>query len=90
MSIITLSTAETNILMRTALTLFQHPAYPISTGKTQLLFESGSQYSYITQKLFEQLNLQDVSEEQVSLYTFGLYQPRTINVKLLSLGIFFR
>ena len=90
MSIITLSTAETKILMRTAVTLFQHPDYPNPTVKTRMLFDSGSQYSYITQKLFEQLNLPVASEEQVSLYTFGVSEPRTLRVKLVKLRIFFK
>ena len=90
MSIIRVSTAETKILMRTAVTLFQHTDYPNPTVKTRMLFDSGSQYSYITPKLFEQLDLPVVSEELVSLYTFGVSQPRTLLVKVVKLRIFFK
>ena len=65
------------VLMQTAKTDVKHPDTTESQN-IRLLFDSGSQRTYITEHLAEQLKLKRDGHEQIKLATFGTNTPKTI------------
>ena len=65
------------VLMQTAKTEIRYPLDKI--GKpSRVLFDSGSQRTYISESLAKQLNLKGEKEEQLKLVTFGCENPKVI------------
>jgi hypothetical protein len=57
------------------------------TAKTRLLFDSGSQRSYITAKLASTLQLKQTSTVSLSLSTFGSTKPKQVESAVVPLRI---
>lgn len=51
------------------------------TTKIQLIFDSGNQWSYITEQIAAKLILPFESIEKLSVITFGTDKPKTKTVK---------
>ncbi|MCG8033321.1 MAG: DUF1759 domain-containing protein, partial [Candidatus Thiodiazotropha taylori] len=72
------------VLMQTATCKIENPANSKSET-VRLILDSGSQRTYITEKLAEQLQLNKESEEEIKIVTFGSEQPKTIKTKRTTL-----
>ncbi|XP_045772950.1 uncharacterized protein LOC123872613 [Maniola jurtina] len=55
--------------------------------RCRILFDSGSQRSYITQKIAKKLNLSIEKDENLSVYTFGSRSPREFNSPVVQLEL---
>ena len=66
------------VLMQTAKTEVRNPHNDRSVT-VRLMLDSGSQRTYITENLAEQLNLKKTSEQEIKLVTFGSETPKVIN-----------
>lgn len=65
------------VLMQTATTMVKNPQRDLSVS-VHLILDSGSQRSYITEKLAKGLNLTLDSTENLSVITFGSDKPKKI------------
>ena len=65
------------VLMQTAKTEVKNPL-TANSDVIRILLDSGSQRTYITEKLAEQLQLSKDKEEEIKLVTFGSEKPKTI------------
>ena len=75
--------------MKTALATVEHPGDERKSVQTRALFDTGSQFSYITEKLRARLALPLCREEQVSLYAFGEREPKPQRIGLVRLRVIF-
>ena len=66
------------VLMQTAKTEVRNPHNDRSMT-VRLMLDSGSQRTYITENLAEQLNLKKTNEQEIKLVTFGSETPKVIN-----------
>ncbi|XP_045782904.1 uncharacterized protein LOC123879305 [Maniola jurtina] len=55
--------------------------------RCRILFDSGSQRSYITQNIAKKLNLSIEKDENLSVYTFGSRSPREFNSPVVQLEL---
>ena len=65
------------VLMQTAKAEIKNPL-STKNNVVRILLDSGSQRTYITEKLAEQLQLSKDKEEEINLVTFGNDKPKTI------------
>ena len=63
------------VLMQTAKIEVKNPIEPVEQT-TRLMFDSGSQRSYISQDLASKLKLKPEKEEQITVVTFGSDKPK--------------
>ena len=59
------------VLLQTAIAKVYNPNNPSSTLKVQLILDSGSQHSYLTEQVKNTLGLQRVKHQELSILTFG-------------------
>ena len=65
--------SQDSVLPQTALALIQNGSTTASNGiKARLIFDSGSQKSYVTQRVRDQLSLPTISKESLLIKTFGI------------------
>jgi hypothetical protein len=81
-----LLTMNEMVLMQTALTEIKNPARILSQ-QVRLLFDSGSQRSYISEKLAHRLCLQEEGEHDIHVVTFGNQKAKTIKTKYTTLQV---
>lgn len=74
------------VLMQTATCQINNPANSKS-DIIRLILDSGSQRTYITEKLAEQLQLTRENEEEIKLVTFGCENPKTIKTTRTKLSL---
>ena len=74
------------VLMQTAKTEIRNPDSTRSQT-VRLLFDSGSQRTYITEHLAEQLDLKRNGQEQIKLATFGTDTPKTVTTTSTELNL---
>lgn len=74
------------VLMQTAKTEIRNPD-STRCQTVRLLFDSGSQRTYITEHLAEQLDLKRNGQEQIKLATFGTDTPKTITTTSTELNL---
>ena len=74
------------VLMQTATTKVKNPNNSMAQI-TRLFLVSGSQRTYITQKLADRLNLKGESEQEIKLVTFGCDKPKLLKTKQTTLCI---
>ena len=79
-------TSDEQVLMQTALT----DRTNLETKKqtpTRVLFDSGSQRTYISDELAKKLQLKPLKSETLTVMTFGSITPIKINSSLVEIGI---
>ena len=74
------------VLMQTAKCEVKNPLKPIS-DTVRILLDSGSQRTYVTERLAEQLQLKKEKEEEIKLVTFGSESAKTIKTTQTKLNI---
>jgi len=75
------------VLLQTAIAQVYNPKNPSSTLKLRLIFDSGSQRSYLTQQVKDTLGLQRVKQQQLSILTFGSSRRDTRHCEVVRIGI---
>ena len=63
--------AQSSILLQTARATIYNPKYPSKTSQARLIFDSGSQRSYITFAMRGKLNLPTVRKDTLKINAFG-------------------
>ena len=81
------STQGRAILLQTARTVAYNPAKPKMATTVRILFDSGSQRSYLSRRLMDQLQLEPTGGQTVSIATFGAAQERTQVCPIVFVGI---
>ena len=74
------------VLMQTATTQVKNPNNAPSE-LTRLFLDSGSQRTYLTEKLADRLNLKGDNEQEIKLVTFGCDKSKTIKTKQTTLCV---
>ncbi|CAG2219415.1 unnamed protein product [Mytilus edulis] len=74
------------VLMQTAKTKIGNPTNSMQQ-ETRILFDSGSQRTYISQKLANKLKLKGEKEEEIKLITFGSDKPKIVKTSSTKLNI---
>ena len=65
------------VLLQTACSVVQNPQKPQNLIELRLLFDSGSQRSYLTERAKKLLGLEPVEEQLLSIATFGSEKEKT-------------
>lgn len=65
------------ILLQTALCILHNPSNPSKSLEVRLLFDTGSQKSYITDRARSLLSLESTEEQHLSIATFGSTKEQT-------------
>ena len=73
-----LISSEEMVLMQTAKGNFLNPTNGMQEN-VRMLFDSGSQRTYITEKLARKLNLKLGKKSKISLVTFGSEKPQPLD-----------
>ena len=79
--------AKNAVLLQTATVQIYNPKNPRQLTKARAVFDTGSQQSYITKEKKISLNLDPVSQQEMSVMTFGSQQPITQNYDVVKVGI---
>lgn len=74
------------VLMQTASTDVMNPSNYLQEA-TRIIFDSGSQRTYISQRLASKLQLKSEREEEIKLVTFGSDKPKTVKTSSANLCI---
>ena len=81
------STKKKAILLQTARMVVHNPSKLEFATEVHLLFDSGSQRSYLTEQAMRLLQLQPTGEQTLSIATFGAIQEQTSVCPIVSVGI---
>ena len=81
------STERKTILLQTARTVVHNPLKPGLAIEVGLLFDSGSQRSYLTERAMKLLQLKPTGRQTLSIATFGAIQEQTKVSPIVSVGI---
>ena len=81
------STEKKVILLQTDRTVVHNPSKPTLATEVRLLFDCGSQRSYLTEQAMRLLQLQPTGEQTLSIATFGAIQEQTRVCPIVSVGI---
>ena len=81
-----LVTSGERVLMQTAQTEAKHPSKD-TTKSVRLLLDSGSQRTYVTERLAEQLGLERNGVQEIKIVTFGSNKPKIIKTPFTKLDI---
>ena len=79
--------ADTPVLLQTAQAYIYKPNNPACGMTIRLMFDGGSQRSYVTERVKETLGLETGRTEVVNLRTFGSETTRTQTVELVTAAI---
>lgn len=74
------------VLMQTASTEVMNPRNYLQV-ETRIIFDSGSQRTYISQRLASKLQLKGERKEEIKLVTFGSDKPKTVKTSSVNLCI---
>ncbi|CAF1060929.1 unnamed protein product [Didymodactylos carnosus] len=74
------------VLLQTATTIAQN-GQSNQQIRTRIILDSGSQRSFITEKLFKQLKLPIIRRETISLFKFGAAQAQTIETPIANVDL---
>lgn len=74
------------VLMQTASTEVMNPRNYLQV-ETRIIFDSGSQRTYISQRLASKLQLKGERKEEIKLVTFGSDKPKTVKTSSANLCI---
>ena len=77
-------------MLQTAKTKVFKPDYPQGTRNVRLIFDSGSQRSYITNKLKEVLSLRPRHTESMIIKTFGSSKGERQLCDVVSIGLYIK
>ena len=75
--------AGEQVILQTATTTVSADHGPPTRTRARLLLDSGSQRTYMSERLASKLRLQPVLEEPLSVSTFGDTRPFTVNTSLV-------
>ena len=75
------------VLLQTAVTEVYNPNNPASTLKLRLILDSGSQRSYLTERVKHTLGLKRVKSQQLSIATFGASKGDPKHCEVVRVGI---
>ena len=81
------STEKKAILLQTARTVIHNPSKPELATEVRLLFDGGSQRSYLTERAMKLLHLKPTGGQTLSIATFGASQEQTRVCPIVSVGI---
>ena len=81
------STQGKAILLQTARTVVYNPSKPKQTVEIRILFDSGSQKSYLTERVMKLLQLKPTGGQTLSIAAFGATQEQTKVCPTVSVGI---
>ena len=81
------STERKAVLLQTACAVVHNPSKPEFATEVRLLFDSGSQRSYLTERAMRLLQLQPTGERTLSMATFGAIQEQIRVCPIVSVGI---
>ena len=75
-----ISTTDKTVLLQTAIASISRPDCPTETIKARMILDSGSQRSYVSDRLKNAINLPVIGTEQLEIKTFG--NARTVSRKM--------
>ena len=81
------STKRRNFLLQTALTVVHNPLKPKSAVQLHILFDSGSQRSYLSERAMKLLRLKATDTQTLSIVTFGAERKQNKVCPIVSVGI---
>ena len=79
--------AQTPILLQTAKMQLFNPSSPVQHLIARAVMDSGSQRTYVTNRLREQLNLRVMRRESLRIKTFGSTEPQDVSCDVIELGV---
>ena len=84
------SAKRKSILLQTALTVVHNPRKPKSAVQLRILFDTGSQRSYLTKRAMKLLQLKPIATQTLSIATFGAEKEQSRVCPVVSVGICLR
>uniref|UniRef100_A0A914V113 Integrase catalytic domain-containing protein n=1 Tax=Plectus sambesii TaxID=2011161 RepID=A0A914V113_9BILA len=81
---------KNQVVLLMAKTEVCNPAEQESAQMAHIFFDSGSQRSFITQRLAEKLKLKVQREENLSVFTFAAKKPQQLKAPLVQFGVTFK
>ncbi|KAF0154889.1 MAG: Pao retrotransposon peptidase domain-containing protein [Ignavibacteria bacterium] len=75
-----------SVLMQSAKAEIRNPTTK-KTMSSRILFDSGSQRSYITEAVMKELDLEQISTESLGIYTFGSDEAKQIRTSIVNLEL---
>ena len=84
------ATKRKSILLQTALTVAHNPARPKFSTQLRLLFDRGSQRSYLTERAMALLQLEPTGSQALSIATFGAEEEQDRVCPIVSVSICLR
>ena len=78
---------KVTVLLQTARAVIYNPVKPTRRMEIRILFDSGSQRSYLTERVRARLRLKPLGEQTLSIATFGAVEERTQVSPVVSVGI---
>ena len=79
--------AKNAVLLQTATVRVYNPKHPNQSVEARAVLDTGSQQSYVTQKLKNSLDLCPEGQQEMSVMTFGSQHPTTQSYDLVKVGI---
>ena len=76
-----------NVVMHTALVTIENPDNRAFKMETRVLLDTGSQRTYITKDLADELTLKAEGEDTYSVYTFGNGKPKELTSPIVSVTL---
>ena len=79
--------SKTSVLLQTARAEISSPDNDAEKAVVRIVFDSGSQKSYVTQKLKNELNLKVVGRERLLIKAFGDERPRMRDCDIVQIAV---
>ena len=78
---------KNSVLLQTAHTFVKVPGDAKTEQNVHLIFDSGSQKSYVTEELKRALNLPAIAKEKLMMKAFGDSSPKVRECEIVQIGI---
>ena len=78
---------DKSILLQTASVSVFNPNAPQTSLRVRVILDSGSQWSYVTSQVKDQLNLESDGEQRMSIMTFGSSEGKSRNCERVKVGL---
>ena len=78
---------KNSVLLQTARAVVFNPAHPERRRSVSILFDSGSQRSYVTEAVSSFLNLESRGQRSMTIMTFGSNKPEQVSCQRVEVGL---
>ena len=79
--------SKNNVLLQTAQATAYDPSNPYRQRTVTILFNSGSQRSYVTEEVNRFLNLKSKGQKSMTIMTFGSKKPEHVTCERVEIGV---